>query len=101
MGLRNAFEGLATDSLLRRLLAQMHFARDNSDRLRVWIDGGGTSATSPSRVNAGIGDTNSGNAIPLWYATIGAPFSMDPREQMKAQAHANMQQVRATRWSIT
>lgn len=81
--------GLATENTLRRLLTNLHFARDASDQMRVT----GTLAAYLQWANQG---TYVG-----WYGGTGVPTSMDAREEMKALARANAQQVRATRWSIT
>jgi hypothetical protein len=92
MALRNAFDGVSTDAFLRRLLVQLHFAKTATDELRVVVDSG----TS----NVAINWANNGG-YSQFYAGSGSPNSMDAREQMRAQSRANMQQVRATRWSIT
>jgi hypothetical protein len=92
MALRNAFDGVSTDAFLRRLLVQLHFAKTAQDELRVVVDSG----TS----NVAINWANNGG-YSTFYQSAGSPNSMDAREQMRAQSRANMQQVRATRWSIT
>lgn len=54
MGLRNAFEEMATESTLRRLLEHMRFAKDASDRLRVSVDTMPQSTVYTANTSAGI-----------------------------------------------
>lgn len=96
MTLRNAFEEMATEGLIRRLMDQLRFARDSNDRMRVVIDNGPsvlvyTNNTSASLVNA---------------TTQPAPFSvsswnvMDAREEFRDITLQSFQNQR-NRWTIT
>lgn len=94
MALRNAFEGLATESLLRRLLEQVRFAKDSADRMRVTLDGapqvtvwgGNTSSTISSTSHAPY-------AASSWNAN-------DARAEMQELSQQTFQITR-NRWSIT
>ena len=44
MGLRNAFEELALESTLRKILAAVQYAKTTTDQLRVVVDSGTTNA---------------------------------------------------------
>lgn len=92
MTLRNAFEGVATDSNIKRLLQQLHFARDSADRLRVIID-----QTLSVRVHDVAWGNNGGT--PGYYAS-GAPMSMDSRETQRFIVRDAVIQNR-NRWSVT
>lgn len=93
MALRNAFEGLATESLLRRLLEQVRFAKDSSDRMRVTLDGA-------PQVTVWGGNANS------TFGTGVAPYSasswnvMDARADFQELSQQTFQITR-NRWSIT
>lgn len=91
---------LMTEGTGRKILAALNLARDPNDRLRVIVDGGALNTTAVQRVNATIGDSNSGNGIPLYYSIIGSPWSMDPREQHRLSS-VQAAQIRRQRWTIT
>lgn len=82
-------------SQLKRLIGQLAFARDPSDRLRIWSDGGSVN------VNGSLTNTYwaASNAYAGYYTT-GAPTSMDAREQQRATVRIAANQNRA-RWSVT
>ena len=90
---RNAFENLATDSLLRRLLHAVSFARDSGDRMVVSL------GASPTVIPTFTEWLNA-NVYAAMYSS-GAPTSMDAREQQRVAARANVQQVRQGRWTFT
>lgn len=92
MTLRNAFDGLTTDAMLRRVLNAVSFARDINDRLRVVVDSGTISGLNQINWGANL-------ATPTWYST-GAPNSMDMREMQKAAMKNNVMMARQ-RWTIT
>lgn len=84
MTLRNAFEDVASDGLLRRLINNLNYARDVNDRMRVVVDTGsvavssGTVTTVSTLTNIGL------TAGAFW--TTGGPNSMDQRESARQQA---------------
>lgn len=94
MALRNAFEGIATELTLRRLLNAMNFAKDPQDRMRVVLE---------NETNTNV------RRISLWswgtyaqrYLTDGSVNSVDPREPLAMQMRSNFNYVRNTRWRIT
>lgn len=117
MTLRNAFEGLATDAMLRRIAHLVNYARTASDQMRVVVDGGSLAlgAALPAGTN-GIGNVglitgsnpighvslqwlNQGQYA-AWYSQ-NAPGSMDAREQHKLAARAAANQARNDRWRYT
>lgn len=95
MALRNAFDGMATETTLRRLYNSLNYARDAFDRLRVIPEGGYISDSGIVAMMWGNRDT-----YPTWYGR-GAPTSMDAREQQRAQMKSNFNNVRMNRWTIT
>lgn len=99
--LRNAFDGLATESTLKRLISLLNFARDPQDRMRVIVDGGSLAATQAVRANITYGDSNSGNGYVLWYATVGSPASTDPRDELRSTTKSLNQQTRNQKWTYT
>lgn len=93
MALRNAFEGMATDALLRRVLSAVNFARDSGDRLIVNLASGTVSGLN--QINWGAN-----NAYPSWYST-GAPNSIDQRDLYRQAMRANAIYQRQNRWVIS
>lgn len=104
MTLRNAFENVSTEATLAELNETMQdlrtyiradrpFARDASDRLRIFFD---TFSISM------VGGTYTGNAntYPAYYG-IGGPNSMDAREVAEEQSVVAFQQTRTSRWVVT
>lgn len=91
MVVRNAFDGVATNSWQRRLAALLTFPRDSSQRQIVTVTG---------QSNLGGIQWANGGAYANYYA-FGAPNSVDAREQQKAATRAQIQQVRTARWSVT
>lgn len=96
MALRNAFDGVASERTLKRILQAVNFARDPQDRMRVVTDGSSSLSVSGSTVNLYLGFNG---ATPLYYAATGSPTSVDAREQLAAAAHANFNANRA-RWTF-
>lgn len=92
MTLRNAFEEMATEGTLRRILDNLRFARDINDRIQVVVSSGATDITA---IRWG-----SNNSQATWYST-GAGSSMDQRENQRQLARANMLTARHSRWTIT
>jgi hypothetical protein len=112
MALKNAFEGLATESQVERLIAALEslhtdtiaraelshetpLARDANDRLRVEATG----LVSLNSLTAMQFNTGYANTYPLWYG-IGGPNAMDVREDSRYQSVANFQAARS-RWVFT
>lgn len=95
MALRNAFEAIATEGTLRRLLDQLRFSKDSSDRMRVAVD------TWPGSV---VVYGNGTNAIVA--ATSITPYSgtswnaMDARAEMQEMS-LQAAQIQRNRWTIT
>lgn len=89
MALRNAFEAIATEGTLRRLLEQLRFAKDSSDRMRVTVDVMPTTTVT----------LNAGSAISAPYAA-GSWNLMDQRQEMQEMTLQTFQATR-NRWSIT
>lgn len=97
MTLRNAFEEVATDSMLRRLFNLLNLARDGMDRLRVVVDAAPTTTiANGSYQNMYFGASG---AVPLWHAN-GSSQAMDAREQQRALVRANFIETRK-RWTFT
>lgn len=96
MALRNAFEEMATESLLRRVLDALRFARDQQDRMRVVID---------NQPNAGINMNNTTTSIvnagqqPSLFSP-GSWNVMDAREEFRDISLQSFQNTRS-RWTIT
>jgi len=92
MTLRNAFEDVATDRLLRRVAHLMNFARDANDRIRAVVDSGAVDVTA---IRWG-----SNNSNPSWYST-GAGNAMDTREMQRQYCRQSFLMARNHRWEIT
>lgn len=110
MVLRNAFADMSTEATVAAVLAAVEsltalvaderpqvnasppYARDAGDRLRVLID-------TTSTVNVGTVWWGNTATYPTYYG-IGAPVSMDPREDMALQSRISFQQARS-RWVVT
>lgn len=92
MGLRNAFEEVATDSLLRRLLNNINFAKDINDRLRVIID------NNPMMVLY-KGNSSTAGTYRNWYDP-NALFVTDDREHLQMQYKSDAKRSRE-RWTYT
>jgi len=93
MALRNAFENVATEGTLRRILQLVNFARDANDRMRVVVDSGTISGLN--QINWGAN-----NGQPSYYST-GAPNSMDMRDMYRQAMRTNVIQTRQNRWTFT
>lgn len=91
MALRNAFEELATETTLRKLVSAVTFARDINQRLRVVVDG--------TAVTVGTQYFGSSNVVPVYYST-GAPMSMDARETQRL-ASIQAGQISRQRWTYS
>lgn len=94
MALRNAFDNLATEGTLRRLLNNLNFSRTATDALRVNVDNTVT-------VTASLNMNNSATAgsIPIWYSQPSV-VSIDQREGVRAQYRANAIAIRTGRWTF-
>jgi len=95
MALRNAFEGIATESTLRRLLEHLRFAKDGSDRLRVSVDNNPQVVVYSNNSATQL----SGGASPLPFATSTWNV-VDARHEMQELSLQSFQNTR-NRWSIT
>ena len=101
--LRNAFEGVATEGTLRRLLNALNYAKDLNDRMRVVVDtmptttvtGTVTAVTALNGIAFG-----SSNVAPAHFAS-GAPNAFDAREQQMILMRSNFQQARTQRWTFS
>lgn len=95
MGLRNAFDGLATESGLRRIVNLLTFARDNNDRIRTIVDGG--SLTIYNRASG----TNMTNDNSTSYQSSLSWNSVDARDPLRQQHRSTTNYTRQTRWTIS
>lgn len=96
MALRNAFEGIATEGTLRRLLEHVRFSKDSSDRLRVAVDTGSVTATvnmNNSTTSIAAGVSPSPYASTTWNI-------MDARADFQ-EASLQSFQITRNRWTIT
>lgn len=93
MALRNAFDGLATEGMLRRILQAVNFARDSNDRLIINMATG-------TIANIDSIDWGNNNAYPTYYGT-GAANSVDMRDVLRQEMRANAIQARQHRWVIS
>jgi len=96
MGLRNAFEEIATERTLRKLLEHMRFAKDSSDRMRVTVD---------NQPSVTVWSNNTGTAVAGAGTQPGLfqPSSwniMDGREEFREITQQTFQITR-NRWTIT
>lgn len=94
MTLRNAFEGLSTESTLRKILQAVSFSRTNTDALRVNVENTNYS------VSLNLANSGTAGTLPAWYAQA-AVLSVDQREPLKAQMRANAIAVRNGRWTFS
>lgn len=95
MALRNAFDYIATEGTLRRLLEQLRFAKDPADRLRVQVDG-----WPGSVIVYGNGSASTlGTTAITPYASTSWNI-MDQRAEMQ-EASLQTFQVTRNRWTIT
>lgn len=94
MTLRNAFEDLGTEGMLRRILRAVTFPRDTADRQIITVSGnpqvnvlaGGTSTALSGQFNAP-------NSVTAWNAH-------DIREEYREFSHQSFQVARS-RWTIS
>jgi hypothetical protein len=96
MGLKNAFEEIATEGLLRRLMDQLRFSKDNADRMRIIVDNQPTFSMLTGNTTTSL--VNAANS-PLPFATNSWNI-MDAREPMRDQSLMAFQVTR-NRWTIT
>lgn len=94
MALRNAFDGLATESGLRRIANLLTFARDNQDRLRVLIDN--TVPVIVYNKNSTTGTQGSGSGG--WYSN-GSWSDREGREELMLQYKQRADFVKRNRWT--
>lgn len=94
MGLRNAFEEVATERTARLILAAANYARDINDRMRVIVDN-----QVPVTVNAGpyLNGSSTAGTYRLWN-DVNAVYSLDQREQQRQASLANGEAARR-RWT--
>lgn len=97
MALRNAFEAMATEGTLRRILAAVSFSRDSSDRMRVVVD------NAPQAIVYVGNSSTSINAAGLQRTMFDASaiYMVDEREQQRVQSEQAFNQVRTQRWSFS
>ena len=95
MALRNAFDGIATESGLRRIANLLTFARDNQDRVRVIVD----NAQQTLLYNRNSGSALQGGTSETYYGAS-SWNTVDAREPLKQQMRLNYTQVRNTRWTF-
>lgn len=103
MTLRNAFEGLGTESTLKRILKAVSFIKDPNGRMRVVIDNTSTSPVVVAQSGATAGVVNAvlwanAGVAAGWY-TQGGPNSVDAREQLRYQMRGVYEQ-RRSRWTF-
>ena len=95
MTLRNAFEELATETTLRKLVKAVTFARDLNQRLRVVVDSGSISVTGGPYLN---GSTTAGT-YRSWY-DVSATFSVEQRE-IERQASLQRGMISRQKWTYS
>lgn len=94
MTLRNAFEDLSTESMLRKILRAVSFAKDSQDRMYVTV-----ANVSPVNIYAGNSSTlQSGQVVPIWSAQ--SWNAHDIRQEYAEITHQSFQATRS-RWTIT
>lgn len=93
MALRNAFEGIATEGTLRRLLDQLRFAKDSSDRMRVVVDSAPQVTVWGGNSSSAVGNNTGAYSSSSWNA-------MDARAEMQEASQQTFYMTR-NRWSIT
>jgi hypothetical protein len=95
MALRNAFDLIATEGTLRKLLDQLRFSKDSADRMRVAVD------TWPgSLVVYGNGsNTVMGSTAISPYASTSWNI-MDARAEFQ-ELSLQAAQIQRNRWTIT
>ena len=94
MTLRNAFDGLATESSLRRIANLLGFARDTTDRLRVVVE-----SSAISLYNRSSGNAVAGSDGGTWYNAT-SWNTVDSRDPLRWQHRNNFNYVRQTRWTF-
>lgn len=94
MGLRNAFEEVATERTLRLVLAATNYARDINDRMRVIVDGG-TITAGNLYMN---GSTSTGLYRP--WNDVNAVYTVDQREMQRLDSLQAGMQARQ-KWSYS
>jgi hypothetical protein len=94
MTLRNAFEDLGTEAMLRKILRAVTFPRDTSERLQVVIS---------NQPTVSINGGNVGTALTGQFV---APYQVqtwnlhDIRDEYREMTHQSFQSTRS-RWTIT
>ena len=102
MTLRNAFDGLATESGLRRIANLLTFARDNSDRIRTTVDN--VVSVAPSSSTTGFFTHTANNSGGLTASTV-LPFggngwnAQDARETTRLQMANTSAFIKKNRWT--
>lgn len=95
MTLRNAFEDLGTEGMLRKILRAVTFAKDNADRLSVAV--GNQPVVSVNTANTSVALSTGLGVVP--YST-GAWNAHDIRAEYQEFSHQSFQAVRS-RWTIS
>lgn len=95
--LKNAFDGIATESALRRIANLLTFARDSQDRIRIVVDSG--TINNSVVYNRGSTTSMASDASTLPYSA-NSWNAMDGREPVKQQYRLNTIQVRNNRWTF-
>lgn len=101
MGLRNAFEEIATESTLRQLVRIFQegrflpYSKDVNDRMRVIVDNQAASSVYMGNTSAAPGASN----IAPWASSSGG-LLMDDRAEQQDFTLLNFQNTRS-RWTIS
>jgi len=93
MALKNAFDNLATENALRKIISLLTFARDSNDRIRTTVDGG-----SISLYNRNSSTNMGGDVLPIPFANH-TWNAQDARETQKIQMKLNADQIKRNRWT--
>lgn len=109
MSLRNAFEDMATDRLLRHVSMLLNFARDNANRLRVSVDNtvtvsgnvgiSGTPNVTGYNYLRNAGSSLASNTSESWYGQS-SHITVDARESLRQQQRVGADLSRQ-RWRYT
>jgi hypothetical protein len=94
MGLKNAFEEIATERTARLILAATNYARDINDRMRVVVDSGSITVNQQY-----MNGSSTAGTYRVWN-DVNAIFTMDPRE-VQRQASLINGEIARQKWSYS
>lgn len=94
MSLKNAFDGLATEGTLKRLISMLGFARDGQDRLRIIVEGTATTALYARNTTTNM----SGSDSQIHYSSS-TWNAIDARDPYRMQMTQRSDFIKTNRWT--